>query len=1280
MDGSKIAACLKAIGDAVQVYMPSSSFAPSPEQSVHDNVVSFLAFVTGLASGDGDLDHQRREAVLIVSKAREHTAYLDEKCKYYGASLPDEWKNGVSLHKEPTSFLNRLNIARRNRARRRSQEAQIALADAVREQIKHFFNLSVVEIPRDERARAEALAALGQRISISGADVASQASVQTGITGWYWSNPEIQGSFRPNSDLQVSASLKILPLPAESAFEGELPGFIARLEGEGELADGDTVVYRIPLDADVIWDPDFATIFAATVDVDNHSAIAEIRLAVGDENGVACEHSLAQAGLAHLTTAWRFRTPPRNPYLQIKIILRATISTVGVTVTRLFAGHDYDPYVFNPLYAGVAAREGRPSFHGSEQILAEFERKARLACRTDSYFATQAFVRPYLVMREGDPRFPMLIGTANSVIWYGFEPRHGIEEYKEWGCISEGDIAMDCGAHAGQMAAYFSCISGPRGRVIAFDPFAQNCLQIEAQDRLNSPGRIRVVKAGVGARRQTLSVSNLEQKTTTIASHKLEDLTDIEIVPLDDFLDEKPTFIKLDVEGAEVDALIGAAKILRLYTPKIFIEVHTQFIGNFGYNLTDFFSKIPADLYDINFMVEGIDNTWRPYEPGLELGITAPLMVFAVPKQTVRAAIRRAPVRAREAVIANLETLVLQQEAEINSIGSLLRQRESTIANLETLVLQREAEIKGVGSLLRERESVIANLENLVFEREAEINGVGNLLRERESAIANLKTAVLEREAEIAGVRRLFQERESAIANLETLVLQREAEAKGIGSLLLERESAIAKLEILVLERETEIETIGRLLREREAVVLQREEEINGVGSLLRDRETAIANLETLVQHRVAEIDSLGSLLRERESAIANFETILQQREAEINGIGSLLLERESAIAKLETLVLERETEIETIGRLLREREAVVLQREEEINVVGSLLRDRETAIANLETLVQRRVAEIDSLGSLLRERESAIANFETILQQREAEIKGVGSLLRERESAIANFETILQQREAEIDSIGSLLRERESAIANFETDLQQREAEIDSIGSLLLERESAIANFETILQQREAEIKGVGSLLLERESAIANFETILQQRKAEIDSIGSLLLERESAIANFETLLQQRKAEIDSIGSLLRERESAIANFETLLQQREAEIKGVGSLLLERESAIANFESILQQREAEIKGVESLLLERESAIANFEAILQQREAEIKGIESLLRERESTIASLETLRQQREAEIKYIASLLRERESAIANLETLLQQRQEEIRRIGSRLPEITGT
>ena len=43
---------------------------------------------------------------------------------------------------------------------------------------------------------------------------------------------------------------------------------------------------------------------------------------------------------------------------------------------------------------------------------------------------------------------------------------------------------------------------------------------------------------------------------------------------LDDMIDEKVSFIKLDIEGAEYKALLGARRIIKTYKPKLAICVY----------------------------------------------------------------------------------------------------------------------------------------------------------------------------------------------------------------------------------------------------------------------------------------------------------------------------------------------------------------------------------------------------------------------------------------------------------------------------------------------------------------------------------------------------------------------------------------------------------------------------------------------------------------------------------------------------------------------------------
>jgi hypothetical protein len=232
------------------------------------------------------------------------------------------------------------------------------LEQVVAEQIDHMFNLCVLEIP----GRGSGLDGFSEHAALVNAEAVNRPVLR--------------------KEIQVSASFEIASSKiAKTILNGDLPRFQTRIEGDEKITEGDLVTYRVPLDVDAIWDPDFAVILAATINLDNVGAVIELRLGIGDDAGVAHEASRAPTGAVHITTAWRFRSTPQNPYLQIGIVLRATLSPINMLVSRLFAGHHYDPYILNPLYAALAAREGMPSFPGGEEVLREFERKARLACQ-----------------------------------------------------------------------------------------------------------------------------------------------------------------------------------------------------------------------------------------------------------------------------------------------------------------------------------------------------------------------------------------------------------------------------------------------------------------------------------------------------------------------------------------------------------------------------------------------------------------------------------------------------------------------------------------------------------------------------------------------------------------------------------------------------------------------------------------------------------------------------------------------------------------------------------
>jgi FkbM family methyltransferase len=213
------------------------------------------------------------------------------------------------------------------------------------------------------------------------------------------------------------------------------------------------------------------------------------------------------------------------------------------------------------------------------------------------------------------------------------DPFHHIEQYGDEGWLRPGDVSFDCGAHAGQMSTLFAFYGGKDKKTFAFDPFPQNYLQVEAQGRLNGLDNLMSERAGVGPMNAILNLSILSQQTVETAhSATMKDRIEMKIVPLDDYIDARPTFIKFDVEGAEVGALHGAQKLLARHRPRIFTELHTQFIGDFGHTPKDFFDAIPRSLYRTYYKVGGVDLEWLEYGDGDHVRVTAPSLVFSVPR------------------------------------------------------------------------------------------------------------------------------------------------------------------------------------------------------------------------------------------------------------------------------------------------------------------------------------------------------------------------------------------------------------------------------------------------------------------------------------------------------------------------------------------------------------------------------------------------------------------------------------------------------------------------
>ncbi|NNL66675.1 MAG: FkbM family methyltransferase [Myxococcales bacterium] len=182
-------------------------------------------------------------------------------------------------------------------------------------------------------------------------------------------------------------------------------------------------------------------------------------------------------------------------------------------------------------------------------------------------------------------------GFLANVIW-------GRQYFLERGDVriqpESGDVVLDCGGGVGDTAVLFAECVGAQGHVYTFE-FVENNLDIARMNReMNShlEDRMTTVERAVWSR-SGQAVRYNDQSVSTRVSE--DGACEASTIALDDFVAEngigRVDFIKMDVEGAEREALRGATRILREHEPRLAIS---------AYHLLDDLYVLPQLIHEIN--------------------------------------------------------------------------------------------------------------------------------------------------------------------------------------------------------------------------------------------------------------------------------------------------------------------------------------------------------------------------------------------------------------------------------------------------------------------------------------------------------------------------------------------------------------------------------------------------------------------------------------------------------------------------------------------------------
>ena len=150
---------------------------------------------------------------------------------------------------------------------------------------------------------------------------------------------------------------------------------------------------------------------------------------------------------------------------------------------------------------------------------------------------------------------------------------------------TEGWTCLDVGANVGAVALALAKYAGPEGNIYAFEPGPPNQQRLRRNLALNPTlaRRTEVLECGVGDRPGELWWAE-EPGNPGNALLSEEGTHKIPVITLDAFLRERPLdrvdFVKIDVEGMELQVMHGARELLRKFRPALYFETLPRYVNS----------------------------------------------------------------------------------------------------------------------------------------------------------------------------------------------------------------------------------------------------------------------------------------------------------------------------------------------------------------------------------------------------------------------------------------------------------------------------------------------------------------------------------------------------------------------------------------------------------------------------------------------------------------------------------------------------------------------------
>jgi FkbM family methyltransferase len=185
-------------------------------------------------------------------------------------------------------------------------------------------------------------------------------------------------------------------------------------------------------------------------------------------------------------------------------------------------------------------------------------------------------IDPYIIDRDQfGHQFRIIIFHGESASWYGNQNSEwSLLRLREHNWMLPGDMVFDLGCNIGFNTIWYAKEVGPTGQVHSFDPYPWNTLAVQFNAELNGLSNIKTHTVGLADRNGILPISISDPR---ILNESPTEKFNAAIRPITDYAHLRPTFMKIDIEGAEYEVSFSNFRKLKTLR-SIYLELHEPFI------------------------------------------------------------------------------------------------------------------------------------------------------------------------------------------------------------------------------------------------------------------------------------------------------------------------------------------------------------------------------------------------------------------------------------------------------------------------------------------------------------------------------------------------------------------------------------------------------------------------------------------------------------------------------------------------------------------------------